>query len=164
MNELEFDFHVNEFQLKQLAALSTSERQFEVKDLGEIKGWLNGKIDLFFEYEGKYYILDWKSNFLGDTVDYYNQEHLAKAMNENNYHLQYLIYSLAVKKYLSKRLPNFDYDTQFAGVLLFSRSFTRTMGQTSQKHWLSAGQFLSTPFLPSDPDGPTFTSSRPSPK
>jgi exodeoxyribonuclease V beta subunit len=122
LNELEFDFHVNEFQLKQLAALSTSERQFEVKDLGEIKGWLNGKIDLFFEYEGKYYILDWKSNFLGDTLDHYKQENLAQAMNENNYHLQYLIYSLAVKKYLGKRLPNFDYDTQFGGVVyLFLR-------------------------------------------
>jgi exodeoxyribonuclease V beta subunit len=122
LNELEFDFHVNEFQLKQLTALSTNERQFEVKDLGEIKGWLNGKIDLFFEYEGKYYIIDWKSNFLGDTIDYYNQEHLANAMNENNYHLQYLIYTLAVKKYLSKRLPNFDYDTQLGGVVyLFLR-------------------------------------------
>ena len=122
LNELEFDFHVNEFQLNQLAALSTDERQFELKYLGEIKGWLNGKIDLFFEYEGKYYILDWKSNFLGDTVDYYSQEHLANAMNENNYHLQYLIYSLAVKKYLGKRLPNFDYDTQFGGVVyLFVR-------------------------------------------
>ena len=77
---------------------------------------------MFFEYEGKYYILDWKSNFLGDTVDYYSQEHLANAMNENNYHLQYLIYSLAVKKYLGKRLPNFDYDTQFGGVVyLFVR-------------------------------------------
>ncbi len=122
LNELEFDFHVNEFQLKQLTALSTHEHPFEVKDLGEIKGWLNGKIDLFFENEGKYYILDWKSNFLGDAIDYYNQEHLAKAMNENNYHLQYLIYSLAVKKYLSKRLPHFDYDTQFGGVVyLFLR-------------------------------------------
>jgi exodeoxyribonuclease V beta subunit len=122
LNELEFDFHIDEFNLKQLSALSSNERKFEVKNLGEIKGWLNGKIDLFFENEGKYYILDWKSNFLGDTLDYYSQEHLANAMNENNYHLQYLIYSLAVKKYLSKRIPNFEYNKHFGGVVyLFLR-------------------------------------------
>jgi exodeoxyribonuclease V beta subunit len=122
LNELEFDFHIDEFNLKQLSALSSAERKFEVKNLGEIKGWLNGKIDLFFEYEGKYFILDWKSNFLGDTLDHYKQENMAQAMNENNYHLQYLIYSLAVKKYLSKRLSNFDYDKHFGGVVyLFLR-------------------------------------------
>jgi exodeoxyribonuclease V beta subunit len=38
-------------------------------------------------------------------------------MNENNYHLQYLIYTLAVKKYLESRLENFNYKYQFGGVI-----------------------------------------------
>ena len=47
---------------------------------------------------------------------------LAVAMNESNYHLQYLIYTLAAKKYLEGRLPSFDYETQFGGVIyLFVR-------------------------------------------
>jgi exodeoxyribonuclease V beta subunit len=67
-------------------------------------------------------VLDWKSNFLGDAVSDYEKRSLQLAMNENNYHLQYLIYSLAIKKYLESRLPNFKYKYQFGGVIyLFVR-------------------------------------------
>src|SRR5690606_29110885 len=83
----------------------------------EIEGVMNGKIDLFFEYQGRYYILDWKSNFLGDSRIYYQTEYLRTAMNDHNYHLQYLIYTLAAKKYLQQRIPNFDYGRQFGGVM-----------------------------------------------
>jgi len=75
-------------------------------------------IDLFFEHNGKYYILDWKSNYLGDHLDYYAAgDTMKKALNEGNYHLQYLIYSMAVKNYLEARLPEFDYDKHFGGVI-----------------------------------------------
>jgi exodeoxyribonuclease V beta subunit len=40
-------------------------------------------------------------------------------MRENNYHLQYLIYTRAVKKYLQSRIPGFDYQKQFGGVIYF---------------------------------------------
>ena len=68
-----------------------------------IEGVLHGFIDLFFECNGKYYILDWKSNFLGDTVDDYANNKLVGAMSDSNYHLQYIIYSLAIKKYLTSK-------------------------------------------------------------
>ncbi|HJT74980.1 MAG TPA: hypothetical protein VJ720_13195, partial [Chitinophaga sp.] len=42
---------------------------------------------------------------------------LAAGMNENNYHLQYYIYTLAAKKYLESRLTSFDYEKQFGGVI-----------------------------------------------
>ena len=122
INELEFDLHIKETLIGNLANLSTSDREIKVNDLGQIKGWLNGKIDLFFEYKGKYYILDWKSNFLGDKVEQYEMPQLHTAMNEGNYHLQYLLYTAAIKKYLSTRLPDFEYSKHFGGVIyLFIR-------------------------------------------
>ena len=83
---------------------------------------MTGKIDLFFRHNGKYYILDWKSNYLGETTDQYTREHLQEAMNENNYHLQYHIYAVAANKYLANRVPDWDYDQGFGGIIyLFVR-------------------------------------------
>lgn len=122
LNELEFDFPLGLFDTDALMALSTPEHPFFLKPGETIEGIMNGLMDLFFEYNGKYYILDWKSNYLGDTVDDYNEEKLAEAMIANNYHLQYHIYTVALCKYLRLRLPNFNYDTHFGGVLyLFLR-------------------------------------------
>lgn len=120
--ELEFDFPVPLFQPDQLQELADEETSILVKNLYSLpghalEGIMNGKIDLFFEQEGRYYILDWKSNYLGGKPEDYSPEALAKAMNDNNYHLQYLIYTLAVKKYLESRLGSFDYDTQFGGIV-----------------------------------------------
>jgi len=78
-------------------------------------GTMGGFIDLFFEYEGKYYLLDWKSNFLGNSKEDYNQENMSIAMQGNNYHLQYLIYTVAIKRYLEHK--NIDFEKHFGGVL-----------------------------------------------
>jgi exodeoxyribonuclease V beta subunit len=91
---------------------------------------MNGKIDLFFEHEGKYYILDWKSNFLGNSLEFYDTEHVKAAMYENNYNLQYLIYTVALTKYLQLRKTDFDYDTHFGGVIYLFLRGVRAEGQT----------------------------------
>jgi len=117
IHELEFDFTVPAFNPYHLRSLSTDSVTVDVHAPGSLEGLMNGKIDLFFEHDGKYYVLDWKSNFLGDTVDDYDRESIGRAMNENNYHLQYLLYTLAVKKYLYTRLPEFDYERDFGGVI-----------------------------------------------
>jgi exodeoxyribonuclease V beta subunit len=125
-SELEFDFMIPEFNPSQLAALSTESTQIAVQPYSHIQGLMNGKIDLLFEHEKRYYILDWKSNYLGDQLADYQQAQIKAAMNENNYHLQYLLYTVAVKKYLSDRLPDFDYERDFGGVIyLFIRGVRR---------------------------------------
>jgi exodeoxyribonuclease V beta subunit len=122
IHELEFDFPVSEFTARSLNHLSRPGRTVRVKELGEVEGMLNGKIDLFFAHDGKYYILDWKSNYLGDRIEDYAPEKIAEAMNEGNYHLQYLLYTKAVRKYLALRDPGFRYETNFGGVIyLFLR-------------------------------------------
>ncbi|GEO10951.1 exodeoxyribonuclease V subunit beta [Segetibacter aerophilus] len=122
LNELEFDFNVGLFDPADLAGLTNNDTRINLKYSQDLEGVMNGKMDMFFEYNNKYYILDWKSNFLGDSVEYYKKELLPEVMSENNYHLQYLLYTLAAKKYLQSRLPEFDYERHFGGVIyLFVR-------------------------------------------
>jgi exodeoxyribonuclease V beta subunit len=103
-----------------LNALDGTTIPVTVKDFPvQLEGIMNGKMDLFFEHEGRYYILDWKTNHLGADPGNYSIPALTEAMRENNYHLQYLIYTLAVKKYLQSRIPGFDYQKQFGGVIYF---------------------------------------------
>jgi exodeoxyribonuclease V beta subunit len=77
---------------------------------------MKGFMDLVFRHEGRFYLIDWKSNFLGPSVDDYKPEALAKTMEEEFYILQYHLYVLAVHRYLRMRLPGYDYDTHFGGV------------------------------------------------
>ena len=124
-NEFEFNFSIpSDFKMMDLEFIleKEDEREIATKRMGDVQGLMTGLIDLFFEHNGKYYILDWKSNFLGDSIEDYDQVGVANSMNESNYHLQYLIYALALDKYLFSKLPGFDFEQQFGGVIyLFLR-------------------------------------------
>lgn len=87
-----------------------------------IQGFVRGFIDLIFEYKGKFYILDWKSNWIGDTPDAYTSEAVLKQMTEHNYFLQYHLYTLALHRYLKTKLVGYDYKKHFGGIFyLFVR-------------------------------------------
>jgi exodeoxyribonuclease V beta subunit len=126
IHEFEFDFPVAPFHTDMLESLSDLSTPLKLRysEIGApaLEGIMNGKMDLFFEHDGRYYILDWKSNYLGGTLDFYSRERLKEVMDEEGYHLQYLIYTVPAKKYLELRIPDFDYETQFGGVIyLFLR-------------------------------------------
>lgn len=122
IHEFEFDFPAKTFQSADLQFLSDKNIFINVKERYNLEGIMNGKIDMLFECKGKYFILDWKSTYLGDSLTAYAPAALNEAMNDNNYHLQYFIYTLATKKYLESRLPHFDYERDFGGVIyLFLR-------------------------------------------
>ncbi|MBS1197684.1 MAG: exodeoxyribonuclease beta subunit [Proteobacteria bacterium] len=88
----------------------------------DLDGYLQGYIDLVFRHDGRYYLLDWKSNHLGNTPEAYSSQRLAEEMAGHGYHLQYLLYTLALRRYLALRLPDFDYERDFGGVFyLFVR-------------------------------------------
>lgn len=117
--ELEFDFPVAQSSVHNSIKTLLEEYQtgFDSKYYS-LKGMLTGFIDLVFEQEGKYYILDWKSNYLGYDLSFYEKENLKVAMNENQYTLQYLIYTVALHRYLQLRLgEDYDYDKHFGGVI-----------------------------------------------
>ncbi|MEY0542049.1 exodeoxyribonuclease V subunit beta [Providencia rettgeri] len=81
-----------------------------------VQGILKGFIDLTFYWKGKFYLLDYKSNYLGKDASFYTQEAMAEAMIDHRYDLQYQLYSLALHLYLKQRMPNYDYETHFGGV------------------------------------------------
>lgn len=129
-HEMEFDFPVATFSPELLTGLSDDSTEIITNNFPEIEGIMNGKVDLFFKHNNKYYILDWKSNFLGNNLEAYDLPRLHIAMNEHNYHLQYLIYTLAIKKFLEFRIPAFDFERDFGGVFyLFIRGI-REDGKT----------------------------------
>ena len=113
-----------------LQSFRDSGTSINVKHFEQAEGIMNGKVDMFFEHNGRYYILDWKSNYLGDNMKYYEPKQLKEAMNESNYHLQYLIYTVAVKKYLQGRLPSFDYEQHFGGVIYMFVRGVRSQSQS----------------------------------
>ncbi|MCW3091283.1 MAG: hypothetical protein JWP81_2352 [Ferruginibacter sp.] len=126
LNELEFNFNVALFEPEIINRLSAPGVPFQIRYAKELEGIMNGKIDMFFEHEGKYFILDWKSNFLGDRLTDYSKGNIRTAMAESNYHLQYLVYTIAVKKYLALHVAGFDYATHFGGVIyLFVRGIRK---------------------------------------
>ncbi len=82
-------------------------------------GFLTGIIDLVFRRRGQYYIVDWKSNRLEGDPANFSGPRLAGAMCHGFYFLQYLIYTVALVKYLRLRLGRFgeaEYEQKFGGV------------------------------------------------
>ena len=121
-NELEFFFSFEKMDIPLFKSLF----QDIMLPGADIKGVMHGFIDLVFEHKGKFYILDWKTNFLGNTTGDYDKEALQKAMMESNYHLQYLIYTVALVRFLRQKVENFDYDKHFGGVYyLFIRGMRK---------------------------------------
>ncbi|MFH0813982.1 MAG: exodeoxyribonuclease V subunit beta [Pseudomonadota bacterium] len=98
-------------------------------DFQPAKGFMKGYTDLVFQCNGSFYLVDWKSNYLGSRVEDYNQETLARVMEEKSYFLQYHLYTLALHQYLNLRLPGYQYNRHFGGVYyLFLRGMDPEKG------------------------------------
>lgn len=63
---------------------------------------MKGSIDLLFFHRGKYYFVDWKTHWLGDSLEFYQTSHLQKAMEEHHYFLQAAIYKQAAMRLVEK--------------------------------------------------------------
>ena len=86
------------------------------------EGFLNGVIDLIFQHEGRYYLADWKSNWLGNDTAHYGPSQLQSVMLREAYVLQSLLYTLALDRHLAARLPEYRYEEHFGGIFyLFVR-------------------------------------------
>jgi exodeoxyribonuclease V beta subunit len=93
------------------------------------RGMLQGFIDLVFVHEGRYFILDWKSNHLGMNKSYYDQKTMHESMCHNAYVLQYHLYSLALDRLLKVRLPDYSYEQHFGGAIyLYLRGISEDSG------------------------------------
>jgi exodeoxyribonuclease V beta subunit len=116
---------------------------------------LQGFIDLVFVHSGRYYILDWKSNHLGNSPNDYGPARMQEAMCRSGYILQYHLYTLALDRLLKVRLPGYDYETHFGGAIyLFLRGVTKTgtgsgiyHGRPSLEFINRAGEMMLTPLF-----------------
>ncbi|MBU0697929.1 MAG: exodeoxyribonuclease V subunit beta, partial [Proteobacteria bacterium] len=80
------------------------------------KGFMKGYIDLVLHAKGRYFLVDWKSNFLGSRLENYDRAALNQTMHNDYYILQYHLYTLALHRYLQSRVPGYRYETDFGGV------------------------------------------------
>ena len=86
-----------------------------------LNGMLKGFIDLVFEHDGKYYVLDYKSNWLGVDDSAYTLDAMTDAVLEKRYEVQYVLYLLALHRLLKSRLPDYDPDQHLGGAILLER-------------------------------------------
>lgn len=138
-NELEFTFSVKKFKMEIITrAFGRSHEKYKTNGYlnhlfrltsRDFKGFVKGFIDLVFRHEGKWYIVDYKTNYLGESYDLYTEKSLFSAMSEHHYFLQYHLYLVALYRFLRYRLNDFNYDQDFGGILyLFIRGMHPDFG------------------------------------
>ncbi|MDM8536664.1 exodeoxyribonuclease V subunit beta [Desulfobacterales bacterium HSG17] len=144
-NEMEFIFPVDTFNISSIIkAFNKSDksgksdlnfkasgylRQLSLLTTQSFKGFIKGFIDLVIHHQDKWYIVDYKSNYLGNTYGHYSHDAMFDAMTEHHYFLQYYIYTVALHRYLELRLKGYDYNTHFGGIFyLFIRGMNPVSG------------------------------------
>ena len=132
LNELEFHYPVAALDGPAIARLlrqhGHAAESIEDLRLAPGRGYMKGYLDLVFEWRGRYYLADYKSNWLGGERDAYRRERLDVVMDREGYTLQMLIYTLALHRWLRRRLPGYDYETHCGGAFYL---FVRGMGPAS---------------------------------
>lgn len=128
LSELEQGHYFREMPFMYPAALA-SHLQVYGQGCGlPLNGEVRGVIDLAFSFSGKYYLLDWKSNWLGKDQSFYDAFHLEKAMKRHRYELQAELYKIAYQTYL-KAMGALHSKDAFGGVYyLFLRGFDGAQG------------------------------------
>lgn len=117
----------------------------ELPDLkkSNFKGYMNGSLDLVAKFDTetgpKFYMIDYKSNYLGNSFSQYTQQKILKSIFESRYDVQILFYSLALYRFLKTTLPNFSYEKDFGGVMYL---YLRGMNSFDAR---SSGQFYVKP-------------------
>lgn len=74
----------------------------------QLHGMLKGFIDLVIQHDGRFYVIDYKSNWLGQDDQCYDLAAMQNAILNKRYDLQYTLYLLAVHRLLKSRMGN-DY-------------------------------------------------------
>jgi exodeoxyribonuclease V beta subunit len=112
LKEMPFYLAMQEMNAQKINTILQDSPAYQSLSSKTLCGYLTGFIDLICEYEGRYYVMDYKTNFLTE----YDNAHLTLAMREHNYGLQYWLYTVVLHRYLQNRLPDYDYVRHFGGV------------------------------------------------
>lgn len=139
INEMEFYYPTTRISPEKFTTLFTGFQgadvlkqfpaQLEKLTFSPAQGFMKGYIDLVFFAEDKFYLIDWKSNFLGYDIENYHTDNLIDVMHQSFYTLQYHIYTLALHQYLASRYPEYNYETHFGGIFyIFLRGVDKNLG------------------------------------
>lgn len=154
--ELDYFLPCKDFKVRVLNGICHDFYESEVKDFemlsvpelpdlkkSNFKGYMNGSLDLVAKFDTetgpKFYMIDYKSNYLGNSFSQYTQQKILKSIFESRYDVQILFYSLALYRFLKTTLPNFSYEKDFGGVMYL---YLRGMNSFDTK---SPGQFYVKP-------------------
>ncbi len=142
LNEMEFIFPFKPFSKQMLADIfrnhfnnkafiSYADKILDL-EFDAVKGFMRGFIDLVFKFKKKWYVIDYKSNYLGSRYSDYSKAAMVSSMMEHHYFLQYHLYVTAVHRYLGLRMKDYNYNLHFGGVLyLFIRGMHPDSGPDS---------------------------------
>ncbi len=125
-NEMEFTFPLKPISPEALANIFSrhggpqlpagAPRRLQNLSFSPAGGFLMGYVDMLFCRGDRYYLLDWKSNYLGNRREDYNADRLAEIMVSEQYILQYCLYTVATNRYLQLHRPDYSYEGNFGGV------------------------------------------------
>jgi len=144
VDELEFTYPVRSVPAGALAAAVAPLRALRSRIpeaigslvLAPSRGFMRGYIDLVFARDGRFFIVDYKSNWLGDTLEDYAPPRLQAAMADAFYDLQYLVYTVALHRLLASRVADYAYERHFGGVYyLFLRGMRPEHGPSFGVHF-----------------------------
>jgi exodeoxyribonuclease V beta subunit len=110
--EFEFTFELDQARWWQLHALLNRHGFGDwwprMQQAQTLRGMMKGFMDLVFEWDGRFHVLDYKTNWLGERLSDYGAASLDAAMQEHHYGLQALIYTVALQRYLARRIPDYQ--------------------------------------------------------
>lgn len=118
-----------------------------------VNGMLKGFIDLVVEHDHRFYIVDYKSNALGNDACAYTEQAMRDSVLHSRYDLQYAIYTLALHRQLRARLPDYDYEKHIGGVLyLYLRGVTDGRGVHRERLPVALIEAMDALFAEGNPD------------
>lgn len=136
--EMEFWFACSKVDVAQMDALvrryTHNGAPRAASETVSLNGMFKGFIDLTFEHEGRYFVADYKSNWLGVDDDAYTEQAMENSILDNRYDLQYVLYLLALHRQLKARLADYDYDRHMGGAVYL---FVRGSRAASQGAWFT---------------------------
>lgn len=112
LKEMPFYLSMQEMNAQKINDILSNTAAYQSLSSKSMCGYLTGFIDLICEYQGQFYVMDYKTNYLPA----YDQANMTLAMREHNYGLQYWLYTVVLHHYLQNRLPDYDYEQHFGGV------------------------------------------------
>jgi exodeoxyribonuclease V beta subunit len=84
----------------------------------QLQGMLMGFTDLVFEHQGRYWVLDYKGNYLGNSDAAYTASAMAQTMAQHRYDVQAALYLLALHRLLQARLgANYQPEMHLGGAI-----------------------------------------------